>query len=77
MHPQSCMCPCKLQVGTIETEWRVFRMEVLAGEARTEAEVKQHKARFRLDFAKVGTGEGGNGRPSQNIGGGWGVGVRG
>lgn len=28
-------------------------MELLAGEARTETEVVQHGARFKLDFAQV------------------------
>ena len=30
-------------------------MEVLAGEPNLEAEVMQHRARFRLDFSKVHT----------------------
>ena len=29
-------------------------MEVLAGEPNLETEVKQHRARFSLDFSKVG-----------------------
>lgn len=41
------------KVGTIDNEWRVFSMELLAGEENTVAEVKQHGARFRLDFRKV------------------------
>jgi tRNA (guanine37-N1)-methyltransferase len=40
-------------VGSIENEYRVFNMEVLAGKDSTETEVVQHKARFKLDFAKV------------------------
>jgi tRNA (guanine37-N1)-methyltransferase len=42
-----------LQVGSIENEFRVFQMEVLAGEPSFETEVKQHTARFRLDFSQV------------------------
>ncbi len=42
-----------LQVGTIESEYRVFAMEVLAGEPSFVTEVKQHAARFQLDFSKV------------------------
>lgn len=42
------------QVGAIENEFRVFSMELLAGEARTDTEVVQHGTRFRLDFAQVG-----------------------
>ena len=41
------------KVGTIENEWRVFSMEVLAGEDNTIAEVKQHGLTFRLDFRRV------------------------
>lgn len=41
------------KLGTIENEFRVFDMEVLAGEDNTEAEVKQHGLRFKLDFRKV------------------------
>lgn len=44
---------CGLQLGNIENEFRVFQMEVLAGEPSLETEVKQHKARFSLDFSKV------------------------
>ncbi len=43
----------RVQVGTIESEFRVFTMELLAGEPRTETEVVQHGQRFRLDFAQV------------------------
>jgi tRNA G37 N-methylase Trm5 len=42
-----------LQVGQIENEFRVFNMEVLAGEPLFETEVSQHGCRFRLDFSKV------------------------
>ncbi|KAG7673758.1 hypothetical protein KSW81_006949 [Nannochloris sp. 'desiccata'] len=41
------------KVGTIENEWRVFTMDLLAGEDLTVTEVKQHGARFCLDFRKV------------------------
>ena len=41
------------QVGTIENEYRVFAMEVLAGEPDLETEVKQHAARFRLNYGEV------------------------
>jgi len=41
------------KVGTIENEWRVFTMELLAGKDLTVTEVKQHGARFCLDFRKV------------------------
>lgn len=41
------------KLGTIENEWRVFDMEVLAGDEDTVAEVKQHGARFKLDFRRV------------------------
>ena len=44
---------CGLQLGNIENEFRVFQMEVLAGEPNLETEVKQHRARFSLDFSKV------------------------
>lgn len=50
-----CAVLCCVQVGQIENEYRVFNMEVLAGEDNFEAEVSQHGARFRLDFSKVGT----------------------
>ena len=42
-----------LQVGTIENEYRVFQMEILAGEPDLETEVKQYKARFRLNYGEV------------------------
>ncbi|KAK9840974.1 hypothetical protein WJX81_003444 [Elliptochloris bilobata] len=41
------------KVGTIENEYRVFAMEVLAGSPCLETEVSQHGARFRLNFAEV------------------------
>jgi tRNA G37 N-methylase Trm5 len=45
--------PHAKQVGTITNDYRVFEMEVVAGESQTETEVVQHKARFKLDFSKV------------------------
>lgn len=48
--------PCHVrlnQVGTIENEYRVFKMEVLAGEPDLVTEVKQHTARFRLNYGEV------------------------
>ena len=47
------IAPAAPQVGTIENEFRVFAMEVLAGPPGLEAEVSQHGARFRLNFAEV------------------------
>ena len=44
---------CDLQVGSIENEYRIFEMEVVAGDDDLETEVKQHKARFQLNFAQV------------------------
>ncbi|GMH35102.1 hypothetical protein BSKO_02970 [Bryopsis sp. KO-2023] len=41
------------KVGTIENEFRVFQMEVLAGEANFETEVREHGLRFKLDYSKV------------------------
>ncbi|KDD75083.1 Met-10+ like-protein [Helicosporidium sp. ATCC 50920] len=41
------------KVGNISNEFRVYEMEVLAGDTDTIAEVKQHGARFKLDVAKV------------------------
>ena len=40
------------QVGTIENKYRVFQMEVIAGESDLETEVKQYKARFRLNYGE-------------------------
>ncbi len=42
-----------VQVGTIENEFRVFKMEILAGDSDLETEVKQYKARFRLNYGEV------------------------
>ena len=42
-----------MQVGNIENEYRVFDMEVIAGEDKMETEVRQSGARFCLDFSKV------------------------
>ncbi|KAL6761801.1 tRNA-methyltransferase [Haematococcus lacustris] len=42
-----------VQVGAIDNEFRVFSMELLAGQPSTETEVVQHGMRFRLDFAQV------------------------
>ncbi|KXZ45893.1 hypothetical protein GPECTOR_49g477 [Gonium pectorale] len=41
------------KLGSIENEYRVFDMEVIAGEPRLETEVTQHGSKFRLDFSKV------------------------
>merc|ERR1711903_73472 len=41
------------KVGSIENEFRVLPMEVLAGEEGMETEVRQHGLRFRMDFSKV------------------------
>ena len=41
------------QVGNIENEFRVFHMDVVAGEPQLETEVRQHSARFRLDYSQV------------------------
>jgi tRNA (guanine37-N1)-methyltransferase len=41
------------KTGNIESEFRVFPMEVIAGIHSTETEVVQHGTRFKLDFAKV------------------------
>ena len=40
-------------MGTIENEYRVFQMEVLAGPPCLDTEVFQHGARFRLNFGEV------------------------
>lgn len=52
-----------LQLGTIENEYRVFDMEVIAGEQQFETEVSQHGVRFRLDFSKVSRKSGDNAQP--------------
>lgn len=41
------------KVASIENEFRVFPMELLAGKEGMETEVRQHGARFKLDFSKV------------------------
>eukprot|EP00798_Chlamydomonas_sp_ICE-L_P017065 gene17065-23357_t len=41
------------KVGSIENEYRVFQMEVIAGERNLETEVLQHGSRFKLDFSQV------------------------
>ena len=41
------------QVGNIENEFRVFQMDVIAGEQALETEVKQHSAKFKLDYSQV------------------------
>lgn len=41
------------KVDIIENEFRVFPMEVLAGDPCMEATLLQHGARFKLDFSKV------------------------
>ncbi|KAL3139888.1 hypothetical protein ABBQ38_004182 [Trebouxia sp. C0009 RCD-2024] len=41
------------KVGNIENEFRVFQMDVVAGEPHLETEVKQHSARFKLDYSQV------------------------
>lgn len=40
-------------MGNIENEYRVFQMDVVAGESVVETEVKQHNARFKLDYSQV------------------------
>ena len=42
-----------VQVGTIENKFRVFKMEILAGDPDLETEVKQYKARFQLNYGEV------------------------
>jgi tRNA (guanine37-N1)-methyltransferase len=41
------------KVGTIETEFRTFPMEVLAGDPVLDAEVHESGCRFRFNFAEV------------------------
>jgi tRNA (guanine37-N1)-methyltransferase len=41
------------KLGTIENEFRVFDMEVIAGERDFMTEVREHGCRFRFDFSKV------------------------
>lgn len=51
--PHSASLERPLQVASIENEFRVFPMELLAGKGSMETEVRQHGARFRLDFGKA------------------------
>lgn len=44
------------QVGNIENEYRVFQMDVVAGQPLLETEVKQHSAKFKLDYSQVSLG---------------------
>lgn len=44
------------KIGTIESEFRVFKMEVIAGRDCLETEVTQHGMRFRLDYSKASEG---------------------
>jgi tRNA (guanine37-N1)-methyltransferase len=41
------------KVGSIDSTFRFFRMEVLAGEPDTMVEVREEGCRFRFDYAKV------------------------
>jgi tRNA (guanine37-N1)-methyltransferase len=41
------------KVGAIDSTFRFFQMEVLAGEPDTMVEVKEEGCRFRFDYAKV------------------------
>lgn len=41
------------KLGSIENEFRVFQMEVIAGDPVLETEVIQHGSRFKLDFSQV------------------------
>lgn len=41
------------KVGAIETEFRVFRMEVIAGEPSLQTTVRQHGCSFHLNFSEV------------------------
>jgi tRNA (guanine37-N1)-methyltransferase len=41
------------KVGTIATEFRTFPMEVIAGEANFDVELKESGARFKFNFAEV------------------------
>lgn len=43
------------QVGNIKNEYRVFQMDVVAGQPILETEVKQHSAKFKLDYSQVST----------------------
>ncbi len=50
VRPSCALC---VQVANIENEFRVAQLEVLAGIDDMETEVKQYKARFRLNFSEV------------------------
>lgn len=41
------------KIGSIENQWRVFDMELIAGEDNTITEVRQGGLRYKLDFQKV------------------------
>lgn len=41
------------KVGSITNEFRVFQMEVIAGKADLETEVRQHSTVFKLNFGEV------------------------
>lgn len=41
------------KLGSIDNEYRVFDMEVIAGDEDTVTEVQQQGHRFQLDFRKV------------------------
>jgi tRNA G37 N-methylase Trm5 len=40
-------------VGILENQFRTLPLEVIAGEDRLEATVKQHMTRFKLNYAEV------------------------
>jgi tRNA G37 N-methylase Trm5 len=44
------------KMTSIDTTFRFFRMEVLAGEDRFETEVKENGCRFKMDYSKVWMG---------------------
>jgi tRNA G37 N-methylase Trm5 len=41
------------QVANIENEFRVSDLEVVAGSAELETEVRQYNTRFRLNYSEV------------------------
>ena len=41
------------KIGTISNEFRVFDMEVIAGDDDTECELRQNGCRFRFDFRQI------------------------
>jgi len=41
------------KIGTIETEFRTFPMELIAGEANYEVQLKESGARFHFNFSEV------------------------